>query len=57
MRVAAAVLWYAQGQISQSRGATIAGLSRAEFIDALAQRRVSVMQATLEEVEDEAQRG
>lgn len=34
MRVASAVYWYAQGQISQGKAAEIAGVSRAAFIDA-----------------------
>jgi len=34
--LAAAVEWYAQERISQGKGAEIAGLSRAEFIDELA---------------------
>jgi predicted HTH domain antitoxin len=33
MRVAAALLWYSQGELSQSKAAEIAGTSRAEFID------------------------
>lgn len=53
MRVAAALLWYSQGQISQSKGAEIAGTSRAEFIDELADRRISVVQATPEELTEE----
>jgi len=35
MRVAAAVKWYENSVISQSKAAEIAGLSRAEFINAL----------------------
>ena len=44
LRVAAAVKWYEIGQISQSRASEIAGLSRAEFIDALARYGVSPFQ-------------
>ncbi len=33
MRVAAALLWYSRGELSQSKAAEIAGTSRAEFID------------------------
>jgi predicted HTH domain antitoxin len=57
MRVAAALLWYSQGKISQSKGAEIAGTSRAEFIDELAHRRIPVVQATAEELHDEIHRG
>jgi predicted HTH domain antitoxin len=56
MRVAAALLWYSQGEISQSKGAEIAGTSRAEFIDELAHRRISVVQATPEELQHEIHR-
>ncbi len=56
MRVAAALLWYSQGEISQSNGAEIAGTSRAEFIDRLAHRRIPVVQATAEEVTKEIHR-
>src|SRR6266851_792080 len=56
MRVAAALLWYSQGEISQSKGAEIAGTSRAEFIDELAHRRIPVVQVTLEELQDEIHR-
>ena len=56
MRVAAALLWYSQGEISQSKGAEIAGISRAEFIDELAHRRIPVVQVTPEELQDEIHR-
>ena len=44
MRIAAAVKWYEMEQISQGKAAEIAGLSRAEFIQALSRYRVSVFQ-------------
>jgi predicted HTH domain antitoxin len=50
LRVAAAVKWYELGRISQGRAAEIAGLSRAEFIDALGGYGASPFQETLEEV-------
>ena len=53
MRVVAALLWYSQGEISQSKAAEIAGSSRAEFIDELAHRRISVVQVTLQELSEE----
>ena len=40
MRLAAAMLWYSRGLISQEKGAEIAGLNRAEFLTALAQQRI-----------------
>ena len=56
MRVAAALLWYSQGEISQSKGAEIAGISRAEFIDELAHRRIPVVQTTPDELREEIHR-
>lgn len=56
LRISAAAIWYARGLVSQSRGAAIAGLSRAEFIDALAERGISPVQETLAETEAFLQR-
>jgi predicted HTH domain antitoxin len=56
MRVAAALLWYSQGEISQSVGAEVAGISRAEFIDELWRRRISVVQMTPDELQEEIDR-
>ena len=53
MRVAAAVKWYELGRVSQGRGAEIAGLTRAAFIDALSRYRVSPFQYTAEELAEE----
>lgn len=41
MRIAAAVKWYELELVSQGRAAEIAGLTRAEFITALGQYKVS----------------
>jgi predicted HTH domain antitoxin len=54
VRLAAAVEWYRRGLISQGRGAEIAGLARADFIDALAERRVDVAQLDPSELPREA---
>jgi predicted HTH domain antitoxin len=56
MRIAAAVQWYAQQQISQEKAAEIAGLSRIEFLDELFRRRVSASQVTLQELVKEIER-
>jgi predicted HTH domain antitoxin len=50
MPVAAALLWYSQGEISQSKAAEIARTSRAEFIDELAHWRVPIVPAAPEEL-------
>lgn len=52
LRLGAAIRWYALGMISQGKGAEIAGLSRAEFIDALSASGVSPVQETLEEIRE-----
>ena len=53
MRVAAAVQWYAQGTVSQGKGAELAGLTRADFLDELHRRQVPACQVTAEELADE----
>ena len=50
LRIAAAVKWYELERISQGRAAEIAGLTRAEFITALGQYKVSPFQYSAEEV-------
>lgn len=49
-RLAAAVKWYEQERISQGRAAEIAGLSRAEVIDALGRYGVTPFQQTGDEL-------
>jgi len=57
LRLAAAIKWYEIGDVSQSRGAEIAGVSRQEFLSALGRYRVSPFQYTPEEILEEAGRG
>ncbi len=42
MRLAAAMLWYSRGIVSQEKAAEIAGLNRAEFLRALARNEMDV---------------
>ena len=56
MRVAAAVKWYENGVISQSKAAEIAGLSRTEFVNTLNQFKVSPFQYSADEIVAEATR-
>jgi len=56
MRIEAATQWYAQERLSQEKAAEIAGISRAEFINELARRRISVDQASFDEVMEEVKR-
>ncbi len=53
MRIAAAVKWYELGDISQAKAAEIAGLTRAEFINALSRYQVDFMQSTAQELAQE----
>lgn len=50
MRLAAAVKWYESEQISQAKAAEIAGVTRAEFIEALGRFRVSALQYSKEDL-------
>lgn len=50
LRLAAAVKWYELGKLSQAKAAEIAGLSRSDFIHALARFDVSPIQETAEEL-------
>lgn len=53
LRLAAAVKWYELGMVSQGRAAEIAGLSRADFIDALGRFGVTAFQVSADELEQE----
>ena len=51
--MAAAIDWYRRGLLSQGGAAEIAGVSRADFIDALAARRIEVVQLEGDELRRE----
>jgi predicted HTH domain antitoxin len=57
MRLAAAIHWYQQGEISQEKAAGIAGMDRTDFLAALAQRKVEVFQVDIDELKRELRRG
>jgi predicted HTH domain antitoxin len=50
MRLAAAVKWYEMRRISQAKAAEVAGLSRSEFLAALAQFDVSPFQYNADDI-------
>jgi predicted HTH domain antitoxin len=56
MRLAAAVKWYELRLLSQARAARVAGLSRAEFLDALGRFGVTPFQYGADEIIEEANR-
>ncbi len=55
-RLAAAIFWYERGKISQGKGAEIAGLTRAGFLEALSGAKVDALQVTAEELKAELER-
>jgi predicted HTH domain antitoxin len=54
MKLAAAVKWYELKLLSQERAASVAGLSRAEFLDAMSKFGVSPFQYGAGEILEEA---
>jgi predicted HTH domain antitoxin len=56
IRLASAIDWHRRGLLSQGRAAEVAGVSRAEFIDALAARKIDVFQVDFDELKAEAER-
>jgi len=54
MRLTAAVKWYEMGVVSQEKAAEIAGMSREDFLLALARFNVSPFQYSAEDVLREA---
>ena len=56
LRIAAAVKWYELNLLSQERAADVAGLSRADFLDALGRFHISPFQYRAEEIVEEAER-
>lgn len=53
VRIAAAIQWYHQALISQGMAAEIAGLTRADFLDALFRAKVPACQVTADELKEE----
>ena len=56
LRLAAAIFWYDRGLISQGKGAEIAGLTRAGFLQALSDAKFDAFQVTAEELKAEVER-
>jgi predicted HTH domain antitoxin len=57
VRLAAAIDWFQRGQLSHGRAAEIAGVSRAQFIDELAARKIDVIDVDFEEIQRELRGG
>jgi predicted HTH domain antitoxin len=56
MQIAAAIQWYHQRLISQSKAAAIAGLNRREFLTALYNAKVEASQVDIEEMKEDVER-
>jgi len=56
VRLAAVIDWYRRGLISQGRAAELATISRADFLDELAARRIDVFDVDIEELRREIER-
>jgi hypothetical protein len=56
MRLAAAIRWYGRGEVSQGRGAKIAGMSRGEFLEAPHRARVPACQEFIEDWREQVER-
>ena len=56
LRLAAAIHWYHQGLISGSKAGEIAGMTRLEFLDELARRKLDVFQVDQEQLQEEVDR-
>jgi predicted HTH domain antitoxin len=57
LRLAAAIHWYARGEVSQEKAAQIAGLDRTDFLFALARQEVDAFVVDFDDLERELSRG
>jgi len=57
MRLAAAIHWYARGEVSQEKAAQIAGMDRTDFLLALAREQVDAFVIDIEDLRRELDRG
>lgn len=56
MQLAAAIYWYARGEVSMGKAAEFAGLNRPEFLDILAHEKIDVFQVDFDDLERELSR-
>lgn len=57
LREAAVLRWFEEGRLSQGQAATILDISRGEFFDLLSAHRLSPIQMTLAELDDDFRHG
>lgn len=53
IQLAAAIYWYAHGDISMGKAAQFSGLTRPEFLDTLAHEKIDVFQVDFDDLERE----
>lgn len=56
MQLAAAIYWYARGEVSMGKAAEFAGLNRPEFLDILAHEKIDVFQVDFDDLAREINR-
>jgi predicted HTH domain antitoxin len=56
MRLASAIHWYQQAEISQEQAAAFAGMHRIDFLNELARRHIDVFQVDFEDLDHELRR-
>lgn len=57
MFVAAVLRWFEEGRLSQGQAATMLGMRRGEFFDLLHEHRVSPVQMSVKDLDEDFQRG
>jgi predicted HTH domain antitoxin len=57
LRLAAAIYWYARGEVSQEKASQIAGLDRTDFLLALAREGVDAFVVDIDDLKRELARG
>jgi len=57
MLVAAVLRWFEEGRLSQGQAAEMLGLKRGEYFDLLYERKVSPVQMSVEDLEEDFRRG
>lgn len=56
MRLAAAIFWYQQGEVSQEKAAQIAGLNLRDFLEVLARHKIDFFQVDFDDLEQDLDR-
>lgn len=56
LQVAAAIYWYARGEVSQGQAAQLAGMNRKEFLETLAHENMDVFQVDFDDLAQELAR-